>query len=298
MERFSLCLGKAVQCDGKRSNPMQKQILAVLSITILLLCVGPALAAPKSELWQRWTKNDPSSVLQVDHSTWDRLLKAYLIIGSDGVSLFRYGRVSAGDRAALDHYIRQLTQTAVSRLNRNEQKAFWINLYNALTVKVVLDHYPVKSIRDIDISPGLFSDGPWGKKLVSVEGEKISLDDIEHRILRPIWKDPRIHYGVNCASIGCPNLQSEAFTAANSDSLLDKGAREFVNSPRGVRIEMGKLTVSSIYVWFASDFGGTDAGVIDHLKKYALPDLRTQLENIDRISDNQYDWTLNEATGK
>jgi hypothetical protein len=191
-----------------------------------------------------------------------------------------------------------LTQTAVSRLNRNEQKAFWINLYNALTVKVILDHYPVKSIRDIDISPGLFSDGPWGKKLVSVEGEDISLDDIEHRILRPVWKDPRVHYGVNCASHGCPNLQPEAFTAENSDELLDKGAREFVNSPRGARIENGKLTVSSIYVWFKPDFGGTDAGVIDHLKKYAQPGLRTQLEKIDRISDNQYDWTLNEATGK
>ena len=276
---------------------MSKQILAVVSVTTFLLCVGPALAAPKSELWQHWTENDPSSVLQVDHSTWDRLLKAYLINGPDGVPLFRYNRVSIADRTALDHYIRQLTQTAVSRLNRNEQKAFWINLYNALTVKVILDHYPVKSIRDIDISPGLFSDGPWGKKLVSVEGEKISLDDIEHRILRPIWKDPRVHYGVNCASIGCPNLQPEAFTAENTDELLDKGAREFVNSPRGARIENGKLTVSSIYVWFAPDFGGTDAGVIDHLKKYAQPDLWTQLEKTDRISDNQYDWTLNEATG-
>ncbi len=277
---------------------MQKQILAVLFTTTLLLGVGSALAAPKSELWPHWTKNDPSSVSQVDHSTWDRLLKAYLINGPDGVSLFRYSRVSAVDRTALDRYIRQLTQTAVNRLNRSEQKAFWINLYNALTVKVILDHYPVESIRDIDISPGFFSDGPWGKKLVSVEGEKISLDDIEHRILRPIWKDQRVHYGVNCASIGCPNLQSEAFTAENSGELLDKGAREFVNNPRGVRIENGKLTVSSIYVWFKSDFGDTDAGVIGHLKKYALPDLRTQLEKIDRISDDQYDWTLNDAAGK
>jgi hypothetical protein len=276
---------------------MQKKILAVQFITTFLLCVGPALAAPQSKLWQHWTENDPASVLRVDHSTWNRLLKAYLITGSDGVTLVRYSRVAAADRTALDHYIRQLTQTAVNRLNRNEQKAFRLNLYNALTVKVILDHYPVKSIRDIDISPGLFSDGPWGKKLVSVESENISLDDIEHRILRPIWKDPRIHYGVNCASIGCPNLQPEAFTAENTDELLDKGAREFVNSPRGARIENGKLTVSSIYVWFESDFNGTDAGVIAHLKKYARPDLRTQLEQIDRISDNQYDWTLNEASG-
>lgn len=276
---------------------MPKRILAVLSVTTFLLCVGAVLAAPKSELWQHWTENDPDSVLRVDHSAWDRLLKAYLTNGPDGVTLVRYSRVSATDRQTLNDYIRQLTQTAVSRLNRSEQKAFWINLYNALTVKVILEHYPVKSIRAIDISPGFFSDGPWGKKLASVEGEKISLDDIEHRILRPVWKDPRVHYGVNCASIGCPNLQAEAYTAENTDALLDKGAREFVNSPRGARIENGKLTVSSIYVWFVSDFGGTDAGVIDHLKKYAHPDLRARLEKIDRISDNQYDWTLNDATG-
>ncbi len=97
-----------------------------------------------------------------------------------------------------------LAATSADRLRRAEQFPFWINLYNALTVKVVLDHYPVEIIRDIDISPGLFADGPWGKKLVTVEGEALSLDDIEHRILRPIWKDPRLHYVLNCAALGVP----------------------------------------------------------------------------------------------
>ncbi|MGD2011750.1 MAG: DUF547 domain-containing protein, partial [Desulfobacterales bacterium] len=117
---------------------MQKKILVVLFITTFLLCVGQSLAAPKSELWQHWTENDPDSALLVDHSIWNRLLKAYLINGPDGITLVRYSRVSTADRTALDHYIRQLTQTAVSRLNRKEQKAFWINLYNALTVKIIL----------------------------------------------------------------------------------------------------------------------------------------------------------------
>ena len=223
-----------------------------------------------------------------DHTSLEPVLQALDDGGTPAL-----GRVQ-GD---LRRYLAGAAETSPDTLTRSEALAFWLNLYNALTVKVILDHYPVKSIRDIDISPGLFSDGPWGKKLVSIAGENISLDDIEHRILRPIWKDPRVHYGVNCASIGCPNLQPEAFTTENTDELLDKGAREFVNSPRGAQIENGKLTVSSIYVWFESDFGGTDAGVIAHLKKYARPDLRTQLEKIDRISDNQYDWTLNEATG-
>jgi hypothetical protein len=159
---------------------------------------------------------------------------------------------------------------------------------------VVLDHYPVESIRDIDISPGFFANGPWGKKLVHIEGETISLDDIEHRILRPIWKDPRIHYGVNCASIGCPNLQPQAYTAESTDALLDKGARDYINHSRGVLIASNKLIVSSIYDWFMEDFGGNDKGVIAHLQRYAEPSLREQLQRFSRISDHEYDWSLND----
>ncbi|MFZ1201256.1 MAG: DUF547 domain-containing protein [Desulfobacterales bacterium] len=277
---------------------MRKKILAALSGVIFLYCAALAAAAPGADLWERWTANDPGSAMRVDHSAWDRFLKTYLTTGPAGVTLVRYGRVSAADRAALGDYLRQLAQTPVSRLDRKEQKAFWLNLYNAATVKIIIDHYPVKSIRDIDISPGFFSNGPWGKKLVRVEGEDLSLDDIEHRILRPIWQDPRIHYGVNCASMGCPNLPPAAFTAENTDELLEKGAREFVNSPRGTRIDNGKLIVSSIYVWFQSDFGNSEAGVIAHLKKYAEVDLRTRIEGIDRISDDRYDWRLNEPPGQ
>ena len=92
-------------------------------------------------------------------------------------------------------------------------------------MKVVLDHYPVDGIRDIDISPGLFAGGPWDKKLVEIEGDDVSLNDIEHRILRPIWRDPCIHYAVNCASIGCSNLRPTAFTAANAERCLRQPRR-------------------------------------------------------------------------
>ena len=123
----------------------------------------------------------------------------------------------------------------------------------------MLSHFPLASIGDINISPGLFVRGPWGAKILTVEGEKLSLDDIEHRILRPIWKDNRVHYALNCASLGCPNLQPTAYTSENSEALLDNGARDFINHPRGVSIQKGKLQVSSIYVWFQEDFG-RDAG--------------------------------------
>ncbi|HHP7233671.1 MAG TPA: DUF547 domain-containing protein [Desulfobacterales bacterium] len=274
---------------------MRAMRLSAAVLILLLLPSLPVRSAPSAELWERWTAHDPDSRLQVDHSTWDRMVKTYITAGTDGVNYFAYGGVSEEDSNALQRYLQYLEQSPVSRLNRAEQKAFWINLYNALTVRVILDHYPVDSIRDIDISPGFFADGPWKKKLVRIEDQPVSLDDIEHRILRPIWKDPRIHYGVNCASIGCPNLQTQAFTAANTEALLDKGAREYVNHPRGARIEAGRLIVSSIYVWFQEDFGGDDAGVIAHLKKWAGTALQNQLEEIQKISDDQYDWALNDA---
>ena len=256
-----------------------------------------ALFAPKAELWERWTSHEPQSTSIVDHTAWDRILKTYLIRDDNGVQRFAYGTMAESDKSSLDTYIETLAAIPVSQHNRAEQMAFWINLYNALTVQVVLAAYPVESIRDISISPGLFARGPWGKKLISVEGEAVSLNDIEHRILRPIWRDPRIHYAVNCASVGCPNLQRDAFTSANTEQLLEEAARDYVNHPRGVRIEDEGLTVSSLYVWFAEDFGDSDMDVIAHLRRYAEAELAATLSGITAIGGMAYDWALNDAPG-
>ncbi|MDY0042938.1 MAG: DUF547 domain-containing protein, partial [Desulforhabdus sp.] len=174
-------------------------------IGVALAGMAPVYAVPKAELWAKWNEYDASSTTRVDHSPWGRFLQDYLVTDDpSGVNLVHYSRVTASDRKELDAYLDRLQQVKVTGLNRAEQKAYWINLYNALTMKVVLDHYPVKSIRDINLSSGLlglFTGGPWKAKLARVEGEELSLDDIEHRILRPIWRDKRIHYAVNCASI-------------------------------------------------------------------------------------------------
>ena len=253
------------------------------------------LFAPKAELWPRWQAHDPSSAETVDPAVWQRILGTYLAPGADRVNRLRYASLGPADRQALDGYIARLAATPVSALHRPEQLAYWINLYNALTVQVVLDHYPVASIRDIAISPGLFAIGPWDKALLEVEGAALTLNDIEHRILRPIWGDPRVHYAVNCAAIGCPDLQANAFTGAGAEARLEAAARAYVNHPRGARVENGELTVSSIYAWFREDFGGTEAGVIAHLKRYAGPELAKALEAVTDIADYEYDWALNDA---
>jgi hypothetical protein len=184
---------------------------------------------------------------------------------------------------------------AISNYNRNEQKAFWINVYNALTIDVVLSRFPVVSIRTINISPELLSQGPWGAKLFIVEGEKLSLDDIEHRILRPIWKDNRVHYAVNAAALGSPNLQPLAFTGENTEALLEKGAREFINHPRGVDIQKNRLQVSSIYVWFQEDFGRDAEDLMEYWQQYANPKLTDALEKYNGGLTHDFDWRLNGA---
>jgi hypothetical protein len=279
-----------------RRTLLRRALAAALASGALAVPHRRAHAAPKAELWPRWLENRPGATSAIDHGAWDRLLAAYLVPGSDGITRFAYaGLAASANRRDLDDYVAGLGRVPIGGYARAQQLAFWLNLYNALTVQLIVDHYPVASIRDIDISPGLFADGPWGKTLIAIDGEPVSLDDIEHRILRPIWADPRIHYGVNCASLGCPNLPPRAFTAGTSDRLLDEGARAFVTHPRGARVDRGRLTVSSIYVWFKEDFGGNDRGVIAHLRRYADPAMARALEGVGRISDHTYDWSLNDA---
>lgn len=279
----------------KNSHIFNAIIIVALALPLAGIASFEALFAPKADLWERWAAHDPKSAATIDHAGWDALLARHVRAGTDGLNRFDYNGVTSADRAALKGYLARLAEVPISRHARPEQRAYWINLYNALTVDVVLDHYPVASIRDIDISPGLFSDGPWGRQLATVEGTPLTLNDIEHRILRPIWRDPRTHYAVNCASVGCPNLAAKAYTAATLEMMLEAAAHDYVNSPRGAHLGEGGLTVSSIYVWFQDDFGGGDAAVIDHLRRYADAPLRKALEGRAAIDAHAYDWSLNVA---
>jgi hypothetical protein len=273
------------------------------SIAMIASSTAPrsAVSAPSPQLWQKWAATDPASRIVVDHQAWGGFLRRYLAEEPDGINRLRYAEVSAADRQTLDRYLDDMSKAAVHALKPAEQFAYWINLYNALTVKTVLDHYPVKSIREINVGGSFLSNfipgggGPWQAKLIEIEGEAVALDDIEHRILRPLFKDNRIHYAVNCASIGCPTLMTVPFTAANLPSMLDRAARLYVNHPRAVRAEAGGLTVSSIYRWYQEDFGGTWPGVLTHLRRNANPATVQMLAAYETVSKDSYDWQLNDA---
>ncbi len=272
-------------------------LTAATAVPLLGAGVTGAIAAPAANLWEYWTAHDPQSPIAVDHTSWQRFLSRYVMPSRDGIHRIAYRAVPTADRDALKAYLDDLATVRATGLTRDEQFAYWVNLYNALTIDTVLAHYPVDSIRDIDISPGLFANGPWGRTLIEIEGRPISLDDIEHRILRPIWRDPRIHYAVNCAALGCPNLAMTAYTAAGKERLLTDSASAFVNHDRGSMIADGALRVSSIYAWFDEDFGGSDAGIIAHLKQHARGVRALGLEAQTRIAGHAYDWRLNDKAG-
>lgn len=266
-------------------------LLRGLLMSVFALMSIPSGAAPKADLIKFWSAHDPDSQAQVSHVAWQDLLDRYLDAkGDSGVNRFDYAAVSKDDSKKLGFYLNSLQKLDPRSLSREEQFPYWVNFYNALTVKVVLDEFPVDSIRDIRFLTSLF--GPWDKNLVEVADKKLSLNDIEHRILRPIWRDPRIHFVVNCASIGCPNLAPEAFTAANTERLMESSAIAFMNHKRGVDIG-DKVILSSIFDWYGADFGSNQSEILSYVSEYYDGADKPKLLEKDVKIQYQYDWDLN-----
>ena len=239
--------------------------------------------------------SDPSSFQSVDHTALDRFLSRYLVTDSVGINRIRYAQVSCQDRCELGNYLGYLQSVDTRTLNRNEQLAFWFNLYNAKTIAVVMDNYPIRSVRQIKQK---FTDfvGPFDDEgAVTVLGKPLSLNDIESGIVRPVWQDPRIHYALNCASYGCPSLATTAWTAQNLDGRLNSAAWQYINSGRAVKQGVFGLRLSKIYKWYSSDFGENDEAVLNHIRQYADPQTCRTLSSRGRISGYFYDWSLNDA---
>ena len=209
---------------------------------------------------------------------------------SQGVARFAYGKLAANqaDVATLDAYIAHLEGTSTAGMSTNEALAYYSNLYNSVTVKLIIDNYPLKSIKKLGFT------GPWDRKIINKDGAKISLNDIEHGTMRKKYPSPYVHYMVNCASIGCPNLKDGLWNPATVEADRQKAADVFVNSPRGVQVTSKGLKVSSIYKWFKDDFGGSKENVLKHIRKHADADLAAAIDGGATITSYGYDWNLNE----
>ena len=214
-------------------------------------------------------------VAGVDHSKFDKLLKKY--VSSSGV--VNYAGIN-GVRGELNDYLALVSQkTPDKSWSRNESLAYWINVYNANTIDLILSNYPTSSITNLD------GGKPWDVKRITLAGKKYSLNDIEHSIIRPEFNDARIHFAVNCAAKSCPKINNGAMTAANVNSTLEKLTKQFVNNTAANQISAGSASLSKIFEWYASDFGNLTA----FINKYSTQ----KLDSGASISYVDYDWALN-----
>ena len=238
-----------------------------LTLTFLFIVTPQTNAAFGENAWSFWSLSDETAEAEIDHQSWSNFLMRYVLPNDDGINYVAYAAVTPEDRESLQSYIDQITAQDPRKLRKAEQLAYWVNLYNALTVEVVLRNPGKDSIRDM--GKGYFSSGPWSDKLIKIADQSLSLDDIEHRILRPIWRDHRIHYAVNCASISCPNLATTAYTADNANKMFDIAELQYINHARGARFdERGRLTLSSIYEWYAGDFADDEEDLVRYISTH------------------------------
>ena len=280
----------------RRMRSIGKARAWIVALCTLLGFAVAASAMDRSEAFERWRQHDETSAMRVDHGVWEAFLLSYLRPGSDGVHRVAYGEVRNRDRLALSGYLDGMSEIDITAYRRPEQMAYWINLYNALVVKLVLDHYPIASIRKLDRSGGGAKSSPWNRPLITIDGVALSLNDIENHVLKPISDDPRLLYAITCAAIGCPNLQPMPFSSRQLDQQLSDAAMAYVNDPRCIEIEGEELHVSSLYRWNLEAFGGSEQAIIRHLMAYAEPELAMRLQGFDHIHGDHFDWRLNDST--
>ncbi|WP_103865459.1 DUF547 domain-containing protein [Aquimarina sp. I32.4] len=212
-----------------------------------------------------------------DHSTWDQAL--LLNVSEEGkVDYNGFMR----DSSQLYKYFKQLSQNPPQEnWSREEKLAYWINAYNAYTIKLVIDSYPLKSIKDLE--------DPWGKKFFKIKNEWHSLGDLEHKILRK-FGDPRIHFAINCASFSCPVVWNRAYTGSNVNEALDTQAEKFINDPTRNTITNEVVKISKIFTWYKKDFKVNGGDVKDFINRYAS----VKIEKQSKKGYKEYDWSLNE----
>ncbi|KTD04534.1 DUF547 domain-containing protein [Fluoribacter gormanii] len=262
-------------------------------LILMLLISGLANASFYKSLWPKWEVNNPLSKEVISHQLWQNFLNRRIVTNEENINLVDYAHMTQIDLNLLKDYLKSMAEIDINNYNRNEQLAYWINVYNALTVQVIANYYPVTTIQEINISPGLFSIGPWGANLITIKDTPLTLDDINNRIIRAIWNDPRSHYAISNGTIGAPNLSRKVYQGKLLEEQLNLAATNYINSLRGVSVIEGKLIISKLYDWFEEDFGGTKQDIIFHLLQFAKEPLQSQLKHINTIDSYIYNWHIN-----
>ena len=227
----------------------------------------------KTEVQKGQKSPSSKTTLPLSHDLFDELLKKHVSV--DGKVNYN-GFIS--DMGKLDEYLSRLTEAKVADFSRNEQLAFWINAYNAYTIKFVTDNWPVSKITDLE------GGKPWDKKWIKLDGRTLSLNNIENDIIRPQFNEPRIHFAVNCAAKSCPPLMNKAWTSSSLKRDLKARAKAFINNPTYNQISSETLSISKIFEWYAKDFGD--------IKTYISQFSTTEIAKAE-LKYMEYDWSLN-----
>ncbi|MEO6869486.1 MAG: DUF547 domain-containing protein [Ginsengibacter sp.] len=218
------------------------------------------------------------------HQQWDKLLKKYV----NTAGMVNYKGFQS-DKSELDAYLKTLSDNAPQKSwSENDQKAFWINAYNAFTVSLILQHYPVKSIKDIGGKIYKINTA-WDIKFITIGGEKYDLNNIEHKMLRRKFEDPRIHFAIVCASMSCAKLRREAYIGSKLEAQLDDQGKDFLNDKSKNRISAEKAEISKYFTWYGGDFT-KNGSLVDFINKYS----QTKINSNTKISYLDYNWSLNE----
>lgn len=256
--------------------------IALVSLTfVLVLLSAPRPAAACQEEFDH------------NHGAWDALLKQHVQNGS-----VSYTGLRAGGREALNGYIGQLEgvcRTHFDGWSKQQQLAFWINTYNAHTVKLVVDNFPISSIMKIGAREGAAFDQRF-VDFRQLEGRQLSLNDIENKIIRPRYREPRIHFALNCAAKSCPSLRSEAYTGAKLHRQLEAQTRAFITNSKLNRYDAGAriLRLSRIFEWYGEDFRRGEETVTTFVGRYLADDVATAIASSSTsVEYLDYDWALN-----
>jgi hypothetical protein len=249
------------------------------------------LARPFAALALAMTVAGPARAQAFDHAPFDALLKQHVVNGMVNYDAFKAAPTFGA-------YLKALAATDPAKMPRDEQLAFWINAYNAYTIQLIIKHGETESIRNINKTLFLKLKGPWAEPLATVGGKDYTLDDIEHKIIRPTYKEPRIHLALVCAAMGCPPLRSEAYTAARLNAQLDdQGVQFILKSPGKNRVDLTTRTLyhSMIFGYYKEDFGGSVKESAKFMARWFPegPEKQLLLSGDFKAVQTDYDWTLN-----
>lgn len=263
-----------------------KNFVIALAISLLPIVTGCA----RAEKAKSYTAARSQQEIDQSHAAFTAILKTHLKNNKvDYAGLTK----NPGELNAYLDTLAAVPESAFDQWNRDQQMAFLINLYNATTLKLIVDHYPLKSIKDI----GNILKGPWKQEVVRLFGRLETLDYVENDLLRGKYKDPRVHFAVNCASIGCPSLRPEAFQGAKLDTQLDEQGRAFLREPSKNHLDAANKTLylSPIFDWFKGDFTAKSGKVEKFIAPYVSDADRKLIENGDlSMKTTDYNWNLNQ----